>query len=129
METKNSFSRKDWEAVEEVVFKLFPPEEKELCSRDFIDAVECSIDNDENVELDQDAGGDHYPVPFIVQTLPIALSVTKAMYRYYKDNGKLPSTWEEFLDFIPTNGAQTRQFIMNNYPDIVSFLILAIQVP
>ena len=128
MEKETRFTKEDWLRIEDVVAKIIDEDAWDMCSRPFIDNIESSIDKGEPLNVSTESGGDHFDVPLAVQAIPFALSGVKKIYVYYKENGSLPSTANEFISLIPSTQKEVKNFILDNYPTIIGLIIFGAQV-
>ena len=128
MERKTKLTKDEWLQIEEIVAKIVDEDAWDMCSRPFINGVEQSIDNGDYIEISTSAGGDHFPIPLSVQAIPFALSGVREAYMYYKQHGSLPSTAEEFISLIPKTQKEVKEFIINNFPMLLSLIIYGLQI-
>ena len=128
MEKEAKLTREDWFQIERIVSEIVDEDAWDMCTRSFKDSIENSIEKGEIINVSTDAGGDHFPVPLPVQAIPFAISGVKEVYVYYKRHGSLPSTAEEFISLIPSSQKEVKEFLINNFPMILSLILYGLQV-
>lgn len=128
MEKETRITQEDWVQIEKIVSEVVDEDAWDWCTRSYLDSIEESIEKGEDIIMSTNAGGDHFLVPLPVQAIPFAISGVKEVYVYYKKHGSLPSTAEEFISLIPSTQKEVKEFIIENFPMILSIILYGIQL-